>query len=137
MAAPRDVGTQAIIAFDIGLGFMVQEQRLRGIKRRPIDCLAIDQSVQKVQHMGLGRHTCCQGHFHRSQHGLLIVMQDQRQDVDHLSVATGRRSIWSCNCLNGIGISRNGAPLRNAPGLRWIEPLPAIGPKTMARGKVA
>jgi len=89
MAAPRDVGTQAIIAFDIGLGFMVQEQRLRGIKRRPIDCLAIDQSVQKVQHMGLGRHTCCQGHFHRSQHGLLIVMQDQRQDVDHLSVATG------------------------------------------------
>ena len=41
MAAPDDLGAQAIIAFDIGLGFMVRDQRLRGIKRRPANHLAI------------------------------------------------------------------------------------------------
>ena len=89
MAASDDLGTQAIIAFDIGLGFMMQGQRLRGIQRRPIDCLAIDQSVRQVQHMGLGGHARCQSHFHCGQNSLLIMVQDERQDIDHLSVATG------------------------------------------------
>jgi hypothetical protein len=34
----------------------------------------------------------------------------------------GRLSINPCNCLNASGISVNGAPLRRAPGLRWITP---------------
>ena len=89
MAAPDDLGAQAIIAFDIGLGFMVQDQRLRGIKRRPANHLAIYQPVQQVQHMGLGGHARCQSHFHCGQNSLLIMVQDERQDIDHLSVATG------------------------------------------------
>ena len=87
MAASRHLGAQAVIAFDIRLWVAAQDQCLRGIKRRPTYCFAIDQSVQKVQHMGLGWHSCRQGHFYRGQHGLLIVMQDERQDVDHLPVA--------------------------------------------------
>ena len=89
MAAPSDLHPQAVIAFDIGFGFVAQDQRLRGIKGRPANDLAIDQPVQQVQHMCLGRHARSQGHFHRGQHSLFIVVQDQRQDIDHLSVTPG------------------------------------------------
>jgi hypothetical protein len=58
MAASGNPGAQAAIAFDIGLRLAPQDHRLRGIKRRPIDCFAIDQSVHQVQHMGLGGHAC-------------------------------------------------------------------------------
>ena len=88
MAAPSDLGPQAVVAFDIGLGFTAQDQRLRCIQRRPANHLGIDQTVQKVQHMGLGGHARCQGRFHCGQHSLFIVVQDQRQHIDHLSVAT-------------------------------------------------
>ena len=53
--------------------------------RRPANHLAIDQPMQQVQHMGLGGHARSQGHFHSHQHGLFIVMQNQRQNVDHLA----------------------------------------------------
>ena len=88
MAAPCDLRAQAVIAFDIGLGFAAQHQRLWRVERRPTNYLAIDQPVQQVQHMGLGGHASREGHLHRRQHSLFIVMQNQCQDIDHLSVAT-------------------------------------------------
>ncbi len=39
--------------------------------------------------MGFGRDTLGQGQFHGAQHCLFIMMQNQRQDIDHLTIATG------------------------------------------------
>ena len=89
MAASGNLGAQAVIAFDIGLRLTGQDQRLWGIKRWPANHLAIDQPVQQVQHMGLGGQACRQGHFHGGQHSLLIVVQDERKDIDHLTITTG------------------------------------------------
>ena len=75
------------MAFDIGLRFTAQRKRLRCVDIGPTDCLAVDQPMQEVQHMGLGRHACLQGHLHCSQNCLFIVMQDECQDVDHLAVS--------------------------------------------------
>jgi hypothetical protein len=91
MATPGNLGTQAVIAFDIGLGFAAQDKRLRGIKGRPANHLAIDQPVQQVQNMGLGGHARCEGQLHRRKYSLFIVMQDQRQDIDH--PLAGRRCL--------------------------------------------
>ncbi|SEO34479.1 hypothetical protein SAMN04488103_1261 [Gemmobacter aquatilis] len=76
MAAPCDLGAQAVIAFDIGLGFTAQDQCLRRIQWWPANHLAIDQPVQQIQHMGFGGHASRQGHFHCGQHSLFIVVQD-------------------------------------------------------------
>ena len=86
--ASHSLGAQAVIAFDIGLRLAAQDQGLRGIKRRPANRLAVDQSVQKVQHMGLGRDTLGQGYFHGNQHGLFIVLEHQGEDLHHLPIAT-------------------------------------------------
>ena len=84
-----DLAAQGVIALDIGLRLALQGQRLRGIQRRLTDGLTVDQSVQDIQHMRLGRHTLGQRKFHSGQHSLLIVVQDKRKDIDHLAVAAG------------------------------------------------
>lgn len=90
MAASRcDLAAQSIITFDIGLGFTPQGQRLRGIQRWTTDNLAIDQPVQEVQHVGLGRHALGQCQFHGGKHSLLIVLQDECEDINRLVVAAG------------------------------------------------
>jgi hypothetical protein len=89
MMASGGPGPQTIIAFDIGFWFALKDQRLRRIDVGPADRLSVDKTVQKVQHMGLGRDTFSQGHFHGDQHSLFVVMQNQRQDVDHLPVTAG------------------------------------------------
>ena len=45
MAALHDLGKQVVIACDIGLGFAVQGQRLRGIQWRTAHHLAVNQAV--------------------------------------------------------------------------------------------
>ena len=117
MAALGDLDAQAIIAFDIGRRFAAQYQRLRGIKRRPTGRFAIDQSMQQVQHMGLGRHAGCQGHFNRSQHGLLIVMQDERQNVDHLAVAARFAQHLILQLPEGLGQFREWRTIAQGPRL--------------------
>ena len=39
--------------------------------------------------MGLGRHALGQGQFHRRQHGLFVVPENQGKDVDHLAITVG------------------------------------------------
>jgi hypothetical protein len=41
MAAPCDLGAQAVVALDIGLWFAAQDQRLRGIKGGVSETLCI------------------------------------------------------------------------------------------------
>ena len=88
MAASGVPGSQAIIAFDIGLGFAAQDQSLGRVDVRPASGLAVNQPVQDVQHVRLGRHALGQSLLHGLQHGLFIVMQDKRQDLDHLPIST-------------------------------------------------
>ena len=49
---------------------------------------AIDQPVQQIEHMRLGRRACFQRQLHGTEHRLLVVLQHQRQDLHHLPVAT-------------------------------------------------
>jgi hypothetical protein len=86
MAASCYLSAQAVITFDIGLGFTVQGQCLRGIQRRTAHHLAVDQAVQQVQHMGFGRHTLGQCQLHGCENGLFIVMQHEGKDIDHLAI---------------------------------------------------
>ena len=83
MAASGCLGTKAVIALDIGLGFKAQDQGLRRVDIRAANSLAVNQAMKQVQHVGLGCDALSQGHFYSGQHSLFIVMQHQGQDVDH------------------------------------------------------
>ena len=45
--------------------------------------------MEQVQHMRLGRHASLQRLFQGAQHVLLVMMQHQQQDLDHLTIAAG------------------------------------------------
>lgn len=49
MAAPGNLGAQAVTAFDIGLGFTAQDQRLRRIQWWPANHFATHQPVHQVR----------------------------------------------------------------------------------------
>ena len=87
MTSSGDQGTRAIMAFDIRLWRAVQSQCLRGVNVRPGCCLPVDQSMQQVRHMGLGGDTFRPSHSRSDQQGLFIVMQNQREGIDHIPVA--------------------------------------------------
>jgi len=86
MAASCAQCTQIIIAFDIGLWLAAQSKGLRCVDVRPAGRLSVDQPVQKIQDMVFCGDTLGQGHFYGDQHSLFIVMQNQRQDIDHFPI---------------------------------------------------
>jgi hypothetical protein len=51
--------------------------------------LAIDQPVQNVEDVGLGRHPSFEGQLDGAEHSLFVMLQNQREDLDHLPVTTG------------------------------------------------
>ena len=79
---------QGIIAFDIGLGLVVERQDLRRADRGRREGFAIDEAMKQVEDVGLCGHARLQRHVVR-QHRLLVVLKDQRQDVDHLAITAG------------------------------------------------
>lgn len=89
MAILRDHGAQAVVTGDIGLRLVLQDQRLWRIEWWTVDGLSVDQTEQEVHYMGLGRHAGFKGHLDRGKDRLLVVMQDQGQDVDHLAITAG------------------------------------------------
>ena len=56
------------------------------MRKRTAGGLAVDQSMQEIQHVRFGRHALSQSQFNRNQHSLFVMMQDQRQDIDHLAI---------------------------------------------------
>ncbi len=80
---------EGIVSFDIGFGFIDEHQGLGSIYGRRHDGFTVDQAMQQVEDMGLGRHAPDQRQFHGGQHGLFIVVQNERKDVDHLAVTAG------------------------------------------------
>ena len=117
MTASCGLGAQAIIAFDIGLWFALQDQRLWRIDVRPTDRLSVDQAVQKVQYVGFGCDALSQGHFHGDQHGLFVVMQNQRQDIDHLPVTTRLAKHEVLQLFEGWRELRKRRPIPQCPRL--------------------
>src|SRR5580704_4416251 len=81
---------QRVVAFDVGLRFGGGRQSIRRLHGWWVDRLAVDQSVQHVQNMRLRRHASLQCEFDGSEHGLLVMLEDESQNLDHLAV-TARR----------------------------------------------
>src|ERR1700734_2196945 len=80
---------QGVVAIDVGLR-LGQRQSLRRLYHRRVRWLPVDQAVQKVQDMGLRRRASLQRQLDGSEHGLLVMLQNERQDLDHLAVAAWR-----------------------------------------------
>ena len=81
---------QRVVAFDVGLRFGDERQSIRRLDDWWVDRLAVDQSVQHVQNMRLRRRASLQRQFDGSEHGLLVVLENQGEDLDHLAVAARR-----------------------------------------------
>ena len=115
MTTSHDPDPQTVIAFYIGLGFT---QRLSVSMSGPS---VVDQTLQQVQHLRLGRDALIQSQLHSADDNLFVVMkapdQEYRPSRDH------RRSgnAFSPAVVEGPAAnSMKGAPLRKALGLRWM-----------------
>ena len=88
MTTSYDPDQQAIVALYIGLGFAQQGQRLWRIDVGTVGRLAVNQPMQQVQHMRLGRYTRIQSQFHSPEYDLFVVMKDESKDIGHLTITT-------------------------------------------------
>ncbi len=73
----------AMLSPDLLIG---QHQSLGRIDGRRCDGFSVNQTVQQVQHVGLGGDARCQCHLDGQEYGILVVLQHQRQDLHHLAV---------------------------------------------------
>ena len=106
---------EGIVAFDIGLGLVGEHQGLGSIYGRRRDGFTVDQAMQQVEHMGLGWNACLQGHLYGQEHGILVVLQDQGQDVDHLAVTARLLEQVLLQCSEGLGqLGERGAVAQGA-----------------------
>ena len=71
---------QAIVAFDVGLGFANQGKCLWCVDIGTVSCLAVYQTMQQVQHMRFGCHAGIQGQFHSTKDDLFVVMKNESKD---------------------------------------------------------
>src|SRR5690606_19540104 len=108
---------QSIVALDIGLRLLGQAQRLRRIHDRRLDRLAVDQPVQEIEDVDLGRNAALQRHLDGGQHDLLVMLQDERQDLDHLAVAAGLPEQVLLQPFEGFGEFSKGSAVAQSTGL--------------------
>ncbi len=54
--------SQGVVSFNIGLGFIGERQCLRGIEGRRREGFTVNEPMQQVQHMRLGRNARLQRH---------------------------------------------------------------------------
>src|SRR5580704_10426197 len=81
---------QGVVAPDVGLRLGGQRQGVRRLYSWWVDWLSVDQAVQQVQDVRLGRRASLQRQFNGGEHGLLVMLEDERQNLDHLAVAARR-----------------------------------------------
>src|ERR1700721_3435188 len=81
---------QRVVALDVGLRLCGERQGVGRLHGWWVDRLAVDQPVQHVQNMRLRRHASLQCEFDGSEHGLLVMLEDESQNLDHLAVAARR-----------------------------------------------
>ena len=110
-------GAQAIISCDIGLWLIAQHQSRWRCHIWLVGRGAIHQPVEQVQNVGFGWNAGLQYHFHRTKHGLLIVMQHQRQDIDHFSIPAGLAQHLILQLSEGIRHLDKRSPVAKCPRL--------------------
>ena len=81
---------QRVVALDVGLRLGGERQSIRRLHDWWVDWLAVNQSVQHIQNMRLGRRASLQRQFDSGEHGLFVMLENQSQDLDHLAVAARR-----------------------------------------------
>ncbi len=81
--------------------------------------VGVDRPVQRVEDADPGGNTFFKRRFGRAEHGLLAMLQDQRED---LPVTTRALEQTGLHLPERVGHPVKGAPLRKAPGLRRIDP---------------
>ena len=79
---------EVIVAVDIGLRSCFQGQGFRRIDLWKIGLFAVEQSVEEVQDVRLGRYASFQRQLHGAQNSVFVVMQNQGQDIDHFPVTS-------------------------------------------------
>lgn len=67
--------------------------------------------------MDLGWNTGVQRRGDGGQHGLFVMMQDERQDLDHFPVAAGVAQQMSLQPLEGLGQFEEGSAVAQGAGL--------------------
>ena len=108
--------SQSVIACNIGLRFLAQRE---GRRRRYIGLVgrfSVYQPVEQVQHMGLCGHAGLQSHFHCAKHRLLVMVQNKRQNIDHLTVPTRPAQHLSLQLAEGLWHLGKGCPIAQRPG---------------------
>ena len=80
---------------------------------------SIEQPVQQIEDMDFGQNAHIQRHVDGGERGPSIMVQDQRQDLDHSRSPPGLRSRCRRNRWKMSGILRKSIPSHRAPGLRW------------------
>src|SRR5471032_1159688 len=81
---------QGVVALDVCLRFDGQRQRLRRSYRRRVRWLSVNQAMQQIQDVRLGRGASLQRQFHSGEHGLFVMLENESQDLDHLPVSAWR-----------------------------------------------
>ena len=82
--------TKGVVSPDVGLRLGRERQGVGRIDGQRVDWLAVDQPVQQVEDVRLGRHASLQRQFHGSQYSLLVMLKNESQNLDHLAVAARR-----------------------------------------------
>jgi hypothetical protein len=81
---------QGVIPADIGLRLGRERQGIGRVHNWRVDRLAVDQPMQQVQDVRLGRRACLERQFHGGKHDLLVMVENKSQNLDHLSIAARR-----------------------------------------------
>jgi hypothetical protein len=127
---------QRVVALDVSLRFVRQGQRLRRLYRRRVHWLPVDQAMQQVQNMRLGRDASLQRQFDGGEHGLFVVLENESQDLDHLAVAAWRLKHALLQSPEGRRQLGEGRAIAQGSGLalndRQIMPPVENGGRTLA-----
>jgi hypothetical protein len=75
---------KGVIALDISDRLPCQAQGLRRVDRHCRRGFAVRQPVQHIDDMGFGGDTRLKGQFHGTQYRLLVMLEHEGQDLDHL-----------------------------------------------------
>src|SRR6185437_1959253 len=82
--------TKGVVSPDVGLRLGRKREGVRRIDGQRVDWLAVDQPVQQVEDVRLGRRASLQRQLHGSQYSLLVMLKNESQNLDHLAVAARR-----------------------------------------------
>src|SRR5271168_4042022 len=92
---------KGVIALDIGNRLPRQAQSLGRVDRGCRQGLAVRQPVQNVDDMGLGANTRLERQFNSTQHRLLVMLEHEGQDLDHLPVTARALEKLALQLLEG------------------------------------